>query len=85
MRKRKPMSEHASGIAYLTVRRDPLYQKKLRAVKVTSKPPVVMDADAVVVKVNIGVPTEAFRPLDGGTVEVSIDEVARAPYLEALQ
>lgn len=66
---------HATGVAYLTVRRDWRNGRKVNAVKVTSKPPTAGEMEDVVIKLNLRIPQEAFRPLDGGTVDITIDQV----------
>lgn len=57
---------------YITVRRHQVGTRlELRPVKVTHRPPSVVDADEVVVKVRLDVPDAAFSPLDGGRVTVN--------------
>lgn len=68
------MSEYAEGIAYLTVRRDWRNGRRVQAVKVTSKMPSAGELEDVVIKLNLRVPQAAFRPLDGGTVDITLDQ-----------
>lgn len=69
------MSDFAEGIAYLTVRRDWRNGRRVQAVKVTSKVPSAGQLEDVVIKLNIRVPQSAFKPLDGGTVDITIDQI----------
>jgi hypothetical protein len=62
------MNDYSDGIAYLTVRKDPKRYRKLAPVKVTNKPPTTGDANSVVIKLHLRVPTAAFEPLTPSAV-----------------
>lgn len=58
---------YSEGVAYLTVRKDRRY-RKVTPVKVTSKPPTIGDANSVVIKLHLRIPTAAFEPLTPSAV-----------------
>jgi hypothetical protein len=75
---------YAEGAMYLTVFRDPRNIRRLRAAKVTNKPPTAVNADEVVIRVLVTVPQAAFQPLDGGRVEVTDFEDVAAVEVEGV-
>ena len=60
-------TDYHEGFMYLTVR-DTKRFRKLAPVKVTGKPPTVVDADAVVIKLQLRIPSAAFQPLKPSAV-----------------
>lgn len=68
-------SDLAVGIMYLTVRRDWNNSRRLHPVKITAKPPRVIDTEDVVVKVRVRVPVTAFMALDAGELDVTPESV----------
>lgn len=74
----KTSDEYHHGVAYLVVRYDweaPV-MRRLVPVKVTRRHPTVVDADCVVLRVNMEVAKEAFEPLTTHLV-ANLDALAR--------
>jgi hypothetical protein len=72
-------NDYTEGFAYLTVREDPRRYRKLAPVKVTSKPPAVLDGDSVVIKLHLRIPTAAFRPLNPTAIVTVPEELIQYP------
>lgn len=62
------------GTMHLVVRKHPNRRNALVPVKVTLKEPLVVDYGDVVIKIEVDVPTSAFKPLNGGALSVNEGE-----------
>lgn len=77
------MNRNRAGVAYLQVRPHPNYAGELRAVKVTQKPPEVVEPGCIVIKLGLLVPVEAFLPLEPEVdVVVPVEKVQRPVAVE---
>lgn len=79
--------EYLQGNVYLTVRKAEVgyWRTELRPVKATYRKPTVVDADEIVVKVQLRIPAAAFEPLEPEAVVTVPEELVQHPvYVEAV-